>query len=127
MSTILTNELSIFLVDDQYITNFINKKLIEVTGMCKSVYDFTDPVEALEHLEQILPYLILLDLNMPEIDGWDFLEKMEGFNTIADVVIVTSSTSILDKEKAKNYDRVKGFFVKPLNNKTVLSIISKYK
>ncbi|MEH6408420.1 MAG: response regulator, partial [Leeuwenhoekiella sp.] len=83
----------IFLVDDQRITNFINKKLIEVTGVCKHVYTYIDPKEALNELDTQSPNLILLDLNMPEIDGWLFLEKMEGHETNAKVIIVTSSTS----------------------------------
>ncbi|WP_339841433.1 response regulator [uncultured Maribacter sp.] len=126
MIAIPKNELCIFLVDDQEITNFINKKLIDVTGMCNKVYDFLEPAKALDHLEQHQPNLIFLDLNMPKISGWDFLEKMENYNTSADVVIVTSSTSVLDKEKAKTFSRVKDYYIKPLKIDAVRELISKY-
>ena len=114
MITKTKDKLSIFLVDDQEISNFINKKLIEVTGMCEKVFDYTNPEKALQLLEKHNPNLIFLDLNMPEINGWNFLEKMENYNSNADVVIVTSSTSALDVQKSKKYNRVKEYFVKPL-------------
>ncbi len=126
MNNIKSEDLTIFLVDDQKITNFINKKLIEITGICKKVYDFTIPKTALEYLEVHKPDLILLDLNMPEINGWDFLESMEKYSTHAEVIIVTSSTSKLDQEKARSYSRVIKYYTKPLNQYILRKLAEKY-
>ncbi|HEA29656.1 MAG TPA: response regulator [Leeuwenhoekiella sp.] len=119
-------KLDIFLVDDQKITNFINKKLVSVTGIGKKVYDFVNPLNALKELEEKKPQLILLDLNMPEIDGWEFLEQMENYNTDAKVIIVTSSTSRLDVQKAKNYKRVIHYLTKPLSTGSIEELIQVY-
>lgn len=119
-------KLNIFLVDDQKITNFINKKLVNMYDIDKEVYDFINPLMALKELETRKPHLILLDLNMPEIDGWGFLEQMENYETTAKVVIVTSSTSILDIQKAKNYDRVIHYLTKPLNSISIEQLIAAY-
>ena len=118
--------LSIFLVDDQPLTNFINKKLIAVTGVCKRVEDFVNPVTALDQLEDKNPDLVLLDLNMPEVNGWEFLEKMNEINTTAKVVIVTSSTSKLDQQKAEQYPRVIDFLIKPLSKNNMLSLEQRF-
>tara|TARA_R110000765_G_scaffold380694_1_gene471851 strand:+ start:1258 stop:1659 length:402 start_codon:yes stop_codon:yes gene_type:complete len=122
-----TKELKIFLVDDQKITNFINKKIIDIAGVSRFVYDFIDPKEALDKLEENQPNLILLDLNMPDIDGWGFLDRMEEKNTDAKVVIVTSSTSPFDVEKAKNYNRVIQYITKPLNKDILIGFVNQYK
>lgn len=120
-------KLDIFLVDDQKITNFINKKLMNISGVGKQIYDFINPLNALEELEIKKPHLILLDLNMPEIDGWEFLEQMKNYKTKAKVVIVTSSTSKLDIQKAKEYDRVIHYLIKPLNARSIEELIIAYK
>lgn len=120
-------ELNIFLVDDQKITNFINKKLVSMYGIDKTIYDFINPLKALKELEIRKPHLILLDLNMPEIDGWEFLKKMESYETTAKVVILTSSTSKLDIQKAKDYDRVIHYLTKPLNARSIEELITAYK
>ncbi|MGB3775924.1 MAG: response regulator [Leeuwenhoekiella sp.] len=120
------NKLNIFLVDDQKITNFINKKLINVTGIGKKIYEFISPMAALEELEDKKPHIILLDHNMPEINGWKFLELMEQYNTDAKVVIVTSSTSQVDVQKAKDYKRVIHYLTKPLNVNSIKELTEIY-
>ena len=119
-------QLNIFLVDDQKITNFINRKLINVAGIGKKIHDFINPLTALDALETKRPNLILLDLNMPEIDGWEFLEQLENYKTDAKVIIVTSSTSKLDVQRAKKYKRVIHYLTKPLNTKSIEEMITAY-
>ncbi|WP_158848652.1 response regulator [Algibacter sp. L1A34] len=116
----------IFLVDDQSITNIISKKLIEVSGLCKNVYDFTNPKEALDSIYEHQPDLILLDLNMPNIDGWQFLERLNSTQHKSKIIILTSSTSVFDKEKAKNYCNVIDFYSKPLNLENTISILNRF-
>ena len=122
----MIEKLDIFLVDDQKITNFINKKIMNVAGVGKKIHDFIDPMTALNQLEDKKPHLILLDINMPEIDGWKFLELMENYDTNAKVIIVTSSTSQVDLQKAKSYSRVIHYLIKPLNTMSIEELIKAY-
>ncbi len=116
----------IFLVDDQRISNFVNKKLIEVAGVSHTVRDFVNPLKALENLEKEQPDLIFLDLNMPEIDGWTFLKRMQNMMTDAKVVIVTSSTSELDRQRACDYPEVIDYYTKPLNKELVRTLRERF-
>ena len=68
--------IKVMLVDDQKMANFITRKLIEVTGFSTEVVDYTVPQEALLDLSNTNPDLIFLDLNMPEVNGWQFLEVL---------------------------------------------------
>lgn len=115
----------IMLVDDQKMANFINKKLIEITGLATVVVDYTLPEKALQELENQKPDLIFLDLNMPVINGWKFLDHLNKKSYQTRVVIVTSSTSEIDKQKARNYTQVIDFLIKPLTKDTILSLKSK--
>lgn len=106
---------TIFLIDDQPITNYITKKLFEVNGVDNPVIDFTNPELAFEALNAKQQILILLDLNMPEMTGWEFLDKMKKEQNIHETVILTSSSSKLDREKAKEYPNVLAYVEKPLD------------
>ena len=117
--------IKVMLVDDQKMANFITRKLIEVTGFSTEVVDYTVPQEALLDLSNTNPDLIFLDLNMPEVNGWQFLEVLTEKQNQTQVVIVTSSTSIHDKEKAQKYAQVIDFIEKPLTKNTILSLKSK--
>ncbi|WP_336091802.1 response regulator [Leeuwenhoekiella sp. CH_XMU1409-2] len=117
--------IKVMLVDDQKMANFITRKLIEVTGFSTEVVDYTIPQKALLDLSNTNPDLIFLDLNMPEVNGWQFLEVLTEKQNQTQVVIVTSSTSIHDKEKAQKYAQVIDFLEKPLTKNTILSLKSK--
>ncbi|SDR66995.1 response regulator [Gramella sp. MAR_2010_147] len=107
----------IYLVDDQPISNFITKKLIELEGFEGHVKDFTDPEVAFESVVKDENALIFLDLNMPVMNGWDFLEAMKNKNVRHQIIILTSSTSKIDRDKAKEYPCVLKYMVKPMNKK----------
>lgn len=84
--------------------------------------------EAIHHLDKVAAerekILILLDLNMPVMNGWEFLEICHSRPYVEKlhVVIVTSSSFIDDKEKILIYDRVKTFYSKPLKREKILEI-----
>ncbi len=106
----------IFLIDDQPIANFIAKKLLEIEGYSHNVHDFTNPVAAFEIVQQEEENaLIFLDLQMPEMNGWQFLDQMRLKELDHKVIILTSSTSELDLQKARNYPFVVEYVIKPLN------------
>ena len=106
---------SIILVDDQPIANFITRKLLEIEGYKENVVDFTNPEEALIYLEDKQNTIIFLDLNMPEMDGWEFLDYLKSKSKKHRIIILTSSTSIIDRNKAKEYESVIDYVEKPLN------------
>lgn len=110
---------TIFLVDDQKIANFIAMKLLSNIGL-NNIIAFNDPIIAFKSLTENYPGIILLDLNMPELNGWQFLQKMQDQNIDTKVIILTSSTSILDKKRAKQFKNVTDYYIKPLNKQKVI-------
>jgi len=117
------------LIDDNEIDNFINEKLIKAYLFAENVYVHTSTKSALEYLKNIegtlheipaelIPSHLLLDINMPILDGFHFLEEFEKFspelvNKIK-IVMLTTSLNPMDIEKSKNYKQVVKFIHKPL-------------
>ncbi|MDN3594770.1 response regulator [Zunongwangia endophytica] len=105
----------IILVDDQPIANFITKKLLQNAGYIENIKDFTDAFIALEEVKQVQNSIILLDLNMPGMSGWEFMDAMQNLGLENRVIILSSSTSEIDIARAKEYPYVMDYVVKPLN------------
>lgn len=114
---------SIMLVDDVEISNFIMKRMLSKVSPTAVVLDYTSPAEALAVLYTASPDIIFLDLNMPLIDGWRFLEIMQENKLITPVYILTSSTSELDLQKSHNFRNVKDFIIKPIPAKTLQRLL----
>jgi YesN/AraC family two-component response regulator len=113
----------IMLVDDAEISNFIMKKLISNTAVPCEVIDFSDPQKAINSVADVNPDIIFLDVNMPIIDGWRFLQIMKERNLSHPVFILTSSTSEFDRQRSLEFSNVKNFLVKPLTARFVLEIV----
>ena len=116
----------IMLVDDVEISNFIMKRMISKASPATKIFDYTYPVKALEVLSEINPDLIFLDLNMPAVDGWQFLEAMKKSTIMIPVYILTSSTSELDLQKSRNYKNVNDFLIKPITEIKINEILNNY-
>ncbi len=104
----------IMLVDDKDISNFIMRKFIEIRLPTVNTVEYNNPLQAFESISTENPDLIFLDLNMPDMDGWQFLDRMRAESLTNKVAILTSSTSELDMQRGAEYGNVVQFFVKPL-------------
>lgn len=113
----------IVLVDDDEVTNKLHQMLIKKHHSDKRIVLFDNPQKALSYIQQYSPDLILLDLHMPEIDGWKFLEMMEERHIFIDVVIVSSSIDPGERSKAKSFMSVKDFYTKPLTIEQVNQLL----
>ena len=117
--------MNILLVDDEQISNFINKKLIEHIDASIHIIAFNDAEEAFCRLPCIQPDLIFLDINMPVMSGWDFLNKMAAEAVDFKVVILTSSVNTIDRKTAAKYKNVIGYVEKPATPSSLAPYITK--
>lgn len=111
--------LEILLVDDDPIVQYLHKTILSKYNFPTQKF-FSNGALALDYIlenrENDILFLVLLDINMPVMNGWAFLEKLKSFSIkpLVKVVIVTSSIDSLDKDKANNYQQVFEFIEKPL-------------
>lgn len=128
---------NIMIVDDDAVSNFVCASTIEQTGISNDIRDFVTAREALDFIENairnepaVLPDLILLDINMPVMNGWDFIEAyrkiMPSLPKPIVIIILTSSVYLKDKEKAATYPEIADYASKPLDNTILLEFNEKY-
>jgi response regulator RpfG family c-di-GMP phosphodiesterase len=112
--------MKIWLIDDDNITNMLNRYFLEEHYPALEIQSFIYASKALEELQNSAnsPDFILLDINMPEMDGWEFMEQFKLLNedvkSRCRVFILTSSLNPIDIQKSKTYNEVRGFASKPL-------------
>lgn len=126
----------VFIIDDDPIHQRIAQIMISKHNLFDEYFSYTEAQKALDFLqenkknEETLPDVILLDLNMPVIDGWDFLDTFETlikeFKKGIRVFIVSSSVDEKDVLRSKTYVAVKGFISKPLSPDIIRSIKEAY-
>lgn len=116
-----------YVVEDDRITATITQFIIKKDLRCPLVQTFSNGQLAFDQLKTVVqtgdrvPDLILLDLNMPLMDGWEFLDAFGTLPLAQEVCvfILTSSIQQEDVEKATHYKEVKGYFSKPLGKENV--------
>ena len=119
-----------YLIDDDQIFVFVLKKLLQKSQRFDNVETIINGLEAIEILKSAydspegLPDIIFLDLNMPVLDGWQFLDEVEKlpFKDQLKIYIISSSIDSKEIEKAKEYKSVKSFVSKPVNLEWLLNI-----
>lgn len=119
----MNSQINLLVIDDDEINIFITKKIIEKTMFDVNMVSKGNGKLAIEYISSIadnkieFPQLILIDINMPVLNGWDFIEAYEKLNITPEVEIYILSSSVYenDIEKAKTYKSVKGFISKPLS------------
>lgn len=111
----------VYIIEDDAISSFIIKRIVDERLNGKESIVFENGQTAIQSLKhtfengEAVPDLIFLDINMPVMDGWEFLEALallEPKSPIP-VFILTSSINPADMEKARSYQTVKGFLSKP--------------
>jgi CheY-like chemotaxis protein len=129
---------TILLIDDDFTTNYLHKKIISKSEMGSSIEVANNGKEGIEKLwalnetikDENSLVLIFLDLNMPIMDGWGFLEVFEEikssliFNT--DLFILSSSINPDDESRAKSNSQVLDYFPKTLTVDRMIKLKANY-
>ncbi len=123
----------ILLIDDDTINNFIVINKLNNIALSLDAVSVLNGREGLDYLNKCIlenldfPELILLDINMPVLDGWGFLDEFEklekNYQQKTAIYMVSSSVYIEDIEKAKEYSQIKQFISKPLSKDKLTEII----
>ncbi len=124
---------SILLIDDDHSNNFINTIFINQLGLEIDVNTALNGLEGIQFLKDSFagPCLIILDIQMPVMDGWAFLDAYDKeipkeVKEQITIVMITASTDEIDKAKARKNPHVTRFMQKPLSDLKFQRLIKKY-
>ena len=135
-----TNEKALYkkvmIVDDTYVDRYIAERNLKKYGIAEEVISKESAKAALEYLvscagnQDLLPQLIFLDIRMPDVDGFGFLDEYEGLpdNVKTNCVVMMLSTSLnpSDHERAKDNRYVSQFLNKPLDKEKIEILKSQF-
>lgn len=120
-----------YLIDDDEIFTTLTEIQMKKVGCFGVIQNFENGEIALEQIKQdvlndTLPDFILLDINMPLMDGWQFLQAFEKLNIVKKMAIFMATSSIdpSDIEQSKHFAIVSGFYSKPINAQKINEIVA---
>ena len=129
----------VLVIDDDEPTNFFTRMIIEESGCTDHIKVMQSGQEALDYLGKSKqagsdasrypsPDLILLDINMPAMDGWEFLDEYKKLNVENRIIVVMLTTSLFpeDKLRAEKIPEISGFENKPLTEEKLTGVLEKY-
>jgi CheY-like chemotaxis protein len=122
--------LTIMFVDDDPTTNFLNQFVVNELKKSINSSLYEDSLEAINYLIILqrnnakLPDLIILDLNMPQFDGFDFIRHLKEHEINIPVAVLTSSSNLKDIVKARDLDAFH-YIEKPLSELHILDLMEK--
>ena len=121
---------TVVIIEDNPIDVFINTKVIQQADLAEEILPFNSAREALNYLTNCAelgsmpPELIILDIRMPDMDGFDFLEVFEtlsyNLKQYIKIVMLSSSLDPIDESRALSYSSVVSFISKPLTRDKIL-------
>ena len=127
---------SVLLIDDSESDNFYHKRKIEKLGITENIKVTYGGQEALDYLNSTIdgahpqPTLIFLDINMPGMTGWEFLEEYHKLEEIqkGEIILTMLSNSIdeRDRLRAKKIETVAGYYSKPLDETYLEDVVKTY-
>lgn len=126
------------LVDDNDIDNLINQKMLESIAFAENILVFGSALSAMDFLknldkmkavpQEMVPDYLFLDINMPMIDGFQFLNEFNNFSEAilakTKIIMVSSSTSITDQMQSMENKNVIGYINKPLSPKNLAKVLA---
>lgn len=124
-------KMDVVIVDDDAVVLFLHKILIDKTFHSGCSHDFDNAEKALDFILQRKicrqPLLVLLDINMPGMTGWHFLEELQEKASAENifVVMITSSINSSDRKKAEQFPVVIEYLEKPLSRKACMQLHEK--
>lgn len=129
----MKKQMEVFLVDDNEIDLFVHREFLRISGISDQISSFNYGGDALAILSERelkdWPDLILLDLQMPVMDGFSFLKKMEKINPDysrkCKVIMISSTLNIVDLAKVSAHPGVLELVSKPLDHLYLKELLSK--
>lgn len=130
----MNNMLRILLIDDDDIFIFLTKRMLMNTGLVKSIEVCKSAIDAVKFLsttkhQEAIPDMIFLDLNMPGMDGWEFLENYQMLLPLMKnppvLYVVSSSIAENDYDRAMSIQGVNGYLSKPLELTQIRTLLQK--
>lgn len=124
---------AVFVVDDDHITQITIKSLFKKHGLAEKITSFFNGEEALNAFKvldshnAVWPELVLLDLNMPIMDGWEFLSAFSSFNweSKTNIVVCTSSIDPEDESRIRKLGKILDYINKPLTISKLETVLNK--
>ncbi|GAB3165054.1 response regulator [Telluribacter humicola] len=123
-----------YIIDDSHIYVFGLSKIIETYKLCNNLMVFEDGEKAIRHISDnlhdntVLPEIILLDINMPIMNGWDFLNEFaklkSNISKNITIYMISSSIDPEDLERAKSYKEVSEYIIKPISISRLKELLS---
>lgn len=117
---------NIVLIDDDVVSNFVTEKLIQrnITQPCK-IFKFSSAVDALKEIYAIQPNYMFVDLIMPQMTGWDFLENLDEKSLESEIYVLSGSLDERDLQRGQKHVKVKKFLPKLSVKHSIADIFSK--
>jgi len=122
------------LIDDDLIYRYALEELFLHYKFCKELLLYNNGQEAIEQLSEReqeglpFPEIIFLDINMPQMDGWQFLDefKKQQFKADPTIYVISTSSYDADRQKAKEYNEVDRYMIKPVSLEQIKDVVEEY-